>query len=141
MKIPMKIPYRIMGLCVGLSSMAIAASADQPPLLTPAVSIELANSTGKFDFLRIDAKRRRLLAAHEYDGTADYFDLPNNTPITRLKLGGGVDTSVRAVDADSQRYYVSVQESKRVDVIDAASLRELASIKTPGPTDAILYEP
>jgi DNA-binding beta-propeller fold protein YncE len=138
MKILMKIPYRIMVLCVGLSSMAIAASADQPPLLTPAASIELANSTGKFDFLRVDAKRRRLLAAHENDGTADYFDLRNTTLITRLKLGGAVDT---AIDADSQRYYVSVQESKRVAVIDAATLSELASIKTPGPTDAILYEP
>jgi DNA-binding beta-propeller fold protein YncE len=138
MKILMKIPYRIMMLCLGLSSMVIAASADQPFLLTPAASIELTNSSGKFDFLRIDAKRRRLLAAHENDGTADYFDLRNNTLITRLKLGGAVDS---AIDADSQRYYVSVQESERVAVVDAATLKELTSIKAPGPTDAILYEP
>jgi len=125
-------------LCLGVSSLVIAASADQPSLLTPAASIELANSTGKFDFLRIDAKRRRLLAAHENDGTADYFDLRNNTLITRLQVGGAVDT---AIDTDLQRYYVSVQESERVAVVDAATLKELASIKTPGPTDAILYEP
>jgi DNA-binding beta-propeller fold protein YncE len=138
MKIPMKTPYRTMMLCLGVSSLVIAASADQPSLLTPAASIELANSTGKFDFLRIDAKRRRLLAAHENDGTADYFDLRNNTLITRLQVGGAVDT---AIDTDLQRYYVSVQESERVAVVDAATLKELASIKTPGPTDAILYEP
>jgi DNA-binding beta-propeller fold protein YncE len=126
----------ILGLT--LSSMVVAASAGQPALLTPAASIEIANSAGKFDFLRIDPKRRRLLAAHENDGTADYFDLRNNTLITRLKVGGAVDT---AIDADSQHYYLSVQESERVAVVDAATLREQASIKTPGPTDAILYEP
>jgi DNA-binding beta-propeller fold protein YncE len=138
MKILMKIPYRPLILGLTVSSMVIAASADQPSLLTPAASIEIAKSTGKFDFLRIDAKRRRLLAAHENDGTADYFDLRNNTLITRLKVGGAVDT---AIDADSQHYYVSVQESERVAVVDAATLKEQASIKTPGPTDAILYEP
>jgi DNA-binding beta-propeller fold protein YncE len=138
MKILMKIPYRTLILGLTLSSMVIAASADQPSLLTPAASIEIAKSAGKFDFLRIDAKRRRLLAAHENDGTADYFDLRNNTLITRLKVGGAVDT---AIDADSQHYYVSVQESERVVVVDAATLKEQTSIKTPGPTDAILYEP
>lgn len=138
MKILMKIPYRTMILGLTLTAMVIAASAGQPPLLTPAASIEITNSAGKFDFLRIDAKRRRLLAAHENDGTADYFDLRNNTLITRLKVGGAVDT---AIDTDSQHYYLSVQESERVAVVDAATLREQASIKTPGPTDAILYEP
>lgn len=138
MKILMKIPYRTLIVGLTLSSMVIAASADQPSLLTPAASIEIAKSAGKFDFLRIDAKRRRLLAAHENDGTADYFDLRNNTLITRLKVGGAVDT---AIDADSQHYYVSVQESERVVVVDAATLKEQTSIKTPGPTDAILYEP
>jgi YVTN family beta-propeller protein len=115
-----------------------AASATQPAPLTPGASIELQHSSGKFDFLRVDPKRRRLLAAHEHDGTADYFDLQKNALITRLKVGGAVDT---AVDADSKFYYVSVQEAERVAVVDAATLKEVGSIKTPGPTDAILYEP
>jgi YVTN family beta-propeller protein len=34
-----------------------------------------------------------------------------------------------------------VQEEARVAVIDAATLQEVKSIKTEGPTDAILYEP
>jgi len=29
----------------------------------------------QFDFLRIDSKRQRLLAAHEKDGTSDFIDL------------------------------------------------------------------
>jgi len=129
---------QMMIACLALSSLAPIAGAKDSPPLTPGVAIEIPNSPGKFDFLRIDGKRHRLLAAHENDGTADYFDMRDHTLITRLKLGGAVDT---AVDGDSKRYYVSVQEDKRVAVVDAETLKEVASIKTPGPTDAILYEP
>ena len=103
----------------------------------PAATIEIPHSPGKFDFLRVDSIRHRLLAAHENDGTADYFDLKTSRLITRLAVGGAVDT---AVDATSSFYFVSVQGSQRVAVIDAASLKEVKSIKTAGPTDAILYD-
>ena len=88
--------------------------------------------------MRVDSIRHRLLAAHENDGTADYIDLQKNSLITRLKVGGAVDT---AVDQDSKFYYVSVQEAKRVAVVDAETLMEVKSIKTSGPTDAIIFEP
>ena len=110
---------------------------DAPPL-TAAVSIEIPGSTGTFDFLRVDTKRNRLLAAHEKAGTADYFDLQANKLLTRLKVGPAVDM---AVDSDSNFYYVSVQDAERVGVIDAATLQEVASITTAGPTDAIIFEP
>ncbi|MEA3181430.1 MAG: hypothetical protein QOI59_4953 [Gammaproteobacteria bacterium] len=106
--------------------------------LEPSASIEIPASKGKFDFLRIDSKRHRLLGAHENDGTADYFDLQKNALITRVKVGGAVD---HAVDADSKYYYVSVQEDQRVAVLDAATLKEVSSIKLTGPTDAIIFEP
>jgi DNA-binding beta-propeller fold protein YncE len=114
------------------------AAADQSVSVQPAVSIEIPASKGKFDFLRVDTKRNRLLAAHEKDGTADYFDLAKHSLISRVKLGGAVDT---AVDADSKFYYVSVQEDQRVAVLDATSLKEVESIKVDGPTDAIIFEP
>jgi DNA-binding beta-propeller fold protein YncE len=134
----MKISKMTMTACLTLSAIVAAAGSEETSPLIPAATIEIPNSTGKFDFLRIDEKRHRLLAAHENDGTADYFDLNTNSLITRLKLGGAVDT---AIDPDSKRYYVSVQEDKRVAVVDAGTLKEVASIKTPGPTDAILYVP
>jgi YVTN family beta-propeller protein len=111
---------------------------DQTLPWVPTASTEIPHSTGKFDFLRIDSQRHRLLAAHENDGTADYIDLQKKSVIARLKVGGAVDT---AVDADSKFYYVSVQEAERVAVVDAAALKEVKSIKMPGPTDAIIYEP
>jgi YVTN family beta-propeller protein len=134
----MKPAHRLLAAALALCTFSAASTADQPSVLRPAASIKVPNSAGKFDFLRIDSQRHRLLAAHENDGTADYMDLRSNAVIARLKVGGAVDT---AVDADSKFYYVSVQEAKRVAVVDAATLKEVASIKTEGPTDAILYEP
>jgi YVTN family beta-propeller protein len=136
-KSTMKPAHRLLAAVLALCSFSLGSAADQP-ILRPAASIQIPNSAGKFDFLRIDSKRHRLLAAHEKDGTADYMDLHSNTLIARLKVGGAVDT---AVDGESKFYYVSVQEDKRVAVVDAATLKEIASIKTEGPTDAILYEP
>jgi DNA-binding beta-propeller fold protein YncE len=123
---------------VALLTISAASWADPALTLAPAALIEIPHSTGAFDFLRVDAKRNRLLASHERDGTADYIDLQANKLLSRVKLGGAVDT---AVDPDSRFYYVSVQDLGRVAVVDAETLKEVASIKTPGPTDAIVYEP
>jgi YVTN family beta-propeller protein len=124
-------------LTASLASISAGALA-APVTLQPGATIEIPASKGKFDFLRVDEKRRRLLGAHENDGTADYFDLQKNALITRVKVGGAVDN---AVDADSKYYYVSVQEDQRVAVLDAATLKEVKSIKLSGPTDAIIFEP
>ncbi|HEV7447460.1 MAG: hypothetical protein JWO04_5281 [Gammaproteobacteria bacterium] len=121
-----------------LTASAVASATGQNATVQPQASIEIPASKGKFDFLRVDDKRHRLLAAHENDGTADYFDLGSNKLIGRVKVGGAVDN---AVDPDSKYYYVSVQEDQRVAVLDAATLKEVKSIKVDGPTDAIIYEP
>ena len=134
----MKTMSMLIGASLALSPLAYGAAAEQALHLTPAASIEIPDSKGKFDFLRIDSKRGRLLAAHENDGTSDFVDLRKNTMIARLKVGGPVDT---AVDEGSKFYYVSVQDPERVAVVDAETLKEVKSIKTPGPTDAIIYEP
>jgi len=122
----------------GAAGQTASAGTAQSLSVRPHASIEIPASKGKFDFLRVDSKRHRLLAAHENDGTADYFDLASNKLITRVKVGGAVDT---AVDADSKYYYVSVQEDQRVAVLDAATLQEVKSVKVGGPTDAIIFEP
>lgn len=134
----MKPANQFLTACAALYSVSALAAGEQAVPLSPGTSIEVPGSKGKFDFLRVDAQRHRLLAAHENDATADYFDLQKNTLITRVKVGGAVDT---AVDADSKYYYVSVQEDKRVAVLDAQTLKEVKSIKVDGPTDAIIFEP
>jgi len=117
----------------------IAARAAEQGLAWPTLaSIELPQSPGKFDFLRVDPNRSRLLAAHVQDGTSDFIDLKTHSLVARVKVGSAVDT---AMDGDSKFYYVSVQKSERVAVLDAATLKEVNSVKMAGPTDAILYEP
>ena len=134
----MRTLYRAMSIAAALGVMSLAFAAAQGLTWPTLASIELSQSAGKFDFLRIDPQRQRLLAAHVEDGTSDFIDLNKHSVIARVKVGGAVDT---AVDGDSRFYYVSVQDSARVAVLDAATLREVSSIKVPGPTDAILYEP
>ena len=136
----MKTLQLLLAACASAYSLSgIAETAPAPaPAMSPGATVEIPQSSGKFDFLRVDGKRRRLLAAHENDGTADYVDLKTHSLLARLKIGGVVDT---AVDPESKFYYLSVQGGERVAVVDAASLREVNSIKMPGPTDAILYEP
>lgn len=120
--------------CLPLASMN---AAEKKALLVPDVSIKIADSKGKFDFLEIDATNHRLLAAHEKDETADFIDLKSDTVLARLKVGPAVGI---AADPQAGKYYVSVQDDKRVAIIDAATLAETGSVATPGETDAILYD-
>jgi len=62
-------------------------------------AIEIPNYAGKFDCALTEAPST--VAAHEKDGTPDILTCATNTLITRLTLGGAVDT---AIDADSKRY-------------------------------------
>src|SRR5882724_11681707 len=134
----MKNSYRSMIAAFALCSVSTVSVAAPPLALEPAASVEIPQSSGKFDFLRIDPKRQRLLAAHEKDGTSDFIDLRKHSLISRLKVGAAVDT---AMAPESTFYYVSVQEEERVAVVDAGTLKEAKSIKMAGPTDAIIYEP
>jgi DNA-binding beta-propeller fold protein YncE len=134
----MKAMYRWMSAAVATGLLITAWAAGQGLAWPTLASVELPQSSGKFDFLHVDPNRNRLLAAHVQDGTSDFIDLRKHSLIARVKVGGAVDT---AMDLDSKFYYISVQDSERVAVLDAATLKEVSSIKTPGPTDAILYEP
>jgi DNA-binding beta-propeller fold protein YncE len=134
----MKALYRSMSAVLAMGLLISVWAGEQGLAWPTLATIELPQSPGKFDFLRVDPNRNRLLAAHVQDGTADFIDLKKHALIERVKVGGAVDT---AMDVDSKFYYVSVQESERVAVLDAATLKEVNSIKMAGPTDAILYEP
>lgn len=134
----MKTLYRLMSAALAMGLLISAWAAEQELAWPTLAAIELPGSSGKFDFLRVDPNRNRLLAAHVQDGTSDFIDLKKHSLIARVKVGSAVDM---AMDVDSKFYYISVQESERVAVLDAATLKEVNSVKMAGPTDAILYEP
>jgi len=110
----------------------------EKPLLVPGPGIELAGSKGKFDFLQVDEARHRLLASHEVDGTADFFDLDTQRLLARVKLGTVVDI---VPDPQVNRYFASVQGEQIVAVIDATRFEVTATIKLDGELDAILFNP
>ena len=134
----MKPQYLMLAVSLALGSVPAVTAGAAAALPTAAATVEIPKSKGGFDFLRVDSKRHRLLAAHEKDGTSDFIDLDKNTLITRVKLGTAVDT---ALDADGKFYFISVQEGERVPVVDATTLKEVKSIKVAGPTDAIILDP
>ncbi len=122
---------------LALGSLAPFAAAADQPLLRPERSIKIAGSKGKFDFLEVDTRNHRLLAAHEKDETADFIDLKAGTVLARLKTGPTVGITTNAA---GDTYYASVQDDKRVAIIDAKTLQETGTIALPGETDAILFD-
>lgn len=126
----MKPPLLALALCA-----ALVASA-QPPL-KPGVLITIPHSPGKFDFLAVDSATHRLLAGHEKDATADFFNLDDNTLITRVQTGPTVGVTV---DPKTGNYFASVQDDKRIAVIDGQTLKEIRSIALPAESDAILFD-
>jgi DNA-binding beta-propeller fold protein YncE len=126
----MKLPLLPLALCAAVTALA------QPPL-KPGATITIPGSPGKFDFLEVDPTTHRLLAGHEKDETADFFDLDANKLITRVKTGPSVGVTV---DPKTGNYFASVQDDKRIAVIDGKSLKEIRSIDLPGESDAILFD-
>ena len=120
-----------------LAALAGATAALAQPILKPGPSITIPGSPGKFDFLEVDPVAHRLLAGHEKDDTADFFDLNTNQLIARVKVGPCVGITV---DPKTGNYYASVQDDKRIAIIDGKSLKETGSIALPGETDAILFD-
>lgn len=106
--------------------------------LKPGVRVTIPDSAGKFDFLEVDVARHRLLAAHEKSDTADFIDLNTNQVLARVKLGTVVDT---VVDPKTGNYFCSVQEDKRVAILDGATFKEIGSIAVDGETDGIVFNP
>ena len=114
-----------------------ASLAFAQPALQPGAVIAISGATGKFDFLEVDSAAHRLLAGHEKDETADFFDLDSNKLIARVKVGPAVGVTV---DPKTGNYFASVQDDKRIAIIDGQTLKETGSIALPGETDAILFD-
>ncbi len=120
-----------------LAALGGVSFASAAPVLQPGVSITVPGSTGKFDFLEVDPVAHRLLAGHEKDDTADFFDLNTNQLIARVKVGPCVGITV---DPKTGNYFASVQDDKRIAIIDGKTFKETGSIALPGETDAILFD-
>lgn len=108
------------------------------PLLVSDAAIKVPDSTGGFDFLKIDAARNRLLASHTGNNTLDVFDLADGKLLKHVPTGKAQDV---AVDEESGTYLVGVSKEQKVVVVDAAKLEPIREYKLDGPSDAIVFRP
>jgi DNA-binding beta-propeller fold protein YncE len=100
--------------------------------------IEIPNSRGGFDFLEVDKANRRLLLDHTGNGTLDIIDLKTEKLLKQLKTGAAMGV---AIDAQKNRYYVSVSKEKKLVIIDSKKLEVIGEVPLPGPGDALTLGP
>jgi len=118
-----------------LYASAIAAPAEAP--LAPNKPVPLTGTQGKFDFIKIDASRNRLLACHTGNGSLDVIDLVSSALIKSVPTGAAQGV---AIDEAGGRYFVSVSKPPQLVVVDANALTITATIPLPGPADLDAYD-
>jgi DNA-binding beta-propeller fold protein YncE len=98
--------------------------------------IQSPSGRGGFDYLKVDGKRHRLLAAHRAAGFLDILNLQDGKGAT-VKVG-----HVQGIDFDENRhYFCGDQQEKKLVVVDAEKLAIAKEIKTPGEIDGLAYCP
>jgi len=118
-------------LCSCLGTLNAAPLVVQEPVVVP-------DSKGGFDYLQVDAEKRRLLANHTGNNTLDVFDVQSGKLIKHVPTGKAQGV---AIDSQSGKYFVSVSREKMVAVVDSQTLEKTGEVKLDGPADAIVLDP
>ncbi|MGA3169607.1 MAG: hypothetical protein ABSE62_01205 [Chthoniobacteraceae bacterium] len=105
-------------------------------MLQPGITVRLSASPARFDFLAVDAARRRLLAAHTGNGSLDIVDLDQATLIQSVATGAAHDC---AVDLKDNLYLVSVSKPPQLVSVDATQLVVTGSVPLDGPADLLAF--
>ena len=103
-----------------------------PPVVVP-------RKPGYFDYLTVDAKYRRLLAAHSANDQLAIVDMEAGKVLQQVDLGDGAGGSGVAVDERDGKYFVGTAADKVVD-INRKNMVLQADIGLPGPVDAIALD-
>ncbi|MCE0523086.1 MAG: hypothetical protein LV480_09265 [Methylacidiphilales bacterium] len=128
---------RILALVLGLlalSSLLISASAADS--FSAGQPVELIGTHGKFDFIKIDPARHRLLACHTGNGSLDVIDVATSKLIKSVPTGAAQGV---AMDDKNGLYYVSVSKPPQLVIFDAGKLEMTGGLPLPGPADIVAY--
>lgn len=106
--------------------------------LVPGTPIELTGTHGKFDFIKIDPKRHRLLACHTGNGSLDVIDVADQKLIKSIPTGAAQGV---AIDDKNGLYYVSISKPPKLVTIDAEKLEVIGEVPLPGPADLVALQP
>jgi len=106
--------------------------------LTPGTPVELTGTQGKFDFIKVDATLRRLLACHTQNGSLDVIDIDASKLIKSIPTGAAQGV---AVDDKGGRYFVSVSKPPKLVIIDSKTLEVTGEVPLSDPADVMAYQP
>ena len=106
--------------------------------LTPGAPLELTGTTGEFDFIKVDATQRRLLACHTQNGSLDVIDIDASKLIKSVPTGNAQGV---AVDEKGVRYFVSVSKPPKLVIIDSTKLEVTGEVPLRDPADVMAYDP
>ena len=111
----------------------------QPPFaaaLVPQPPVELTGTHGKFDFIKVDSARGRLLACHTGNNSLDVIDLATSKLLKSIPTGAAQGV---AIDDKGGRYFVSVSKPPQLVIIDATKLEATGTVTLSGPADVCTY--
>jgi hypothetical protein len=106
------------------------------PLVPVAPPVAVPISSG-FDYVTVDAERRRVYAAHTGSRALVIFDAETGAVEGQVRVGPmhGV-----AVDPETGNVFTGNGESNTVSEVDPSTMKVLRSTAVPGPVDAIAYD-
>ncbi len=130
--------FRLVGLSLLLQIGLFGSATAAPPPLVADAPIVVPDSKGGFDYLQVDAAKRRLLANHTGNNTLDVFDLDTGKLLKHIPTGKAQGV---AVDGDAEKYFVSVSKEKVLVIIDAKTLAKTGEVKLNGEADSIMFDP
>lgn len=104
--------------------------------VTAGQPVELTGTHGKFDFIKVDAARGRLLAAHTENGSLDVINEKSSALVKSIPTGAAQGV---AIDNKNGLYYVSVSKPSKMVLVDATKLEVVGEVPLPDPADILAY--
>jgi len=131
---------KVLNVTILLTSLLLSgiAHAEDPLPLTSGKPIVIPGVAARFDYMNVDNKSRRLLAAHTGAGSLAVIDLTNNTVLASVPVGTiqGV-----VVDAANDQYVTGISKEQKVVFVDRQTLKVTGEVAVTGPVDDLVLNP
>jgi len=122
---------------LGVITLLAAASVVAGPLALHA-PVVVPRAAGYFDYMTVDATRRRLIVSHTGSQAVAFLDVASGKLERQLYVGTAHGI---AIDERDDRYFVGTSGATHVvTVIDRRTLKIVGSIPMPGPIDALAFD-
>jgi DNA-binding beta-propeller fold protein YncE len=107
-------------------------------MLTPALPPQAVPVFGGFDYVTIDAQRRRVYAAHGGSKALLIVDADTGKVIGQVRVGPMAGS---AIEPTSGHVFTGNGDGNSVSEVDPTTMKVLRSVDVSGPVDAIAYDP